>query len=238
MPGLADKSLRELLTKFGSIVRTQRRQAGFSQEELADRSGLHRTYVTDVERGVRNVSLDSISRLARALDLQLTDLFALVEGKSPPAHIPGTALHAAGPATRSVDILLVEDNPRHAELTIHALEKNGVTNNIHIAKSGAEALDLLFDGRETKSGTLRPRVILLDLSLPDIDGLEVLRQIRSDPQTRSIPVVVLTASRSDQDYSESLKLGVTAYITKPVDFIEFSTVMPKLGFRWLLTEQA
>lgn len=135
-----------------------------------------------------------------------------------------------------VEILLVEDNPNDVELALHALRAHKIANHIEVVRDGAEALDFVFGtgpyaGRKLESG---PRVILLDLKLPKVDGLEVLRQIKSNPQTQVIPVVVLTSSAEDRDIVESYKLGVNSYITKPVDFEQFSEAVRHLGFYWLL----
>ncbi len=227
--------LSEFLARFGSAVKDQRKNLGLSQEELAHRSGLHRTYVTDIERGTRNVSIDSVTKLAKALEVPLADLFEKIE-KRPPVRsttdhgIPIDATHAGRP----VEILLVEDNPKHVELTLQALTKNRVTNNVTVVNSGEAALELLFSRPSLKQ---QPRLVLLDLSLQRISGLEVLRRIRSDQRTRSLPVVILTASRSDDDYAEIMELGVTAYISKPIDFVEFSVIIPKIGLSWQLVDQ-
>jgi two-component system response regulator len=135
-----------------------------------------------------------------------------------------------------VEILLVEDNPNDVELALHAFKKNNLTNTIEIARDGAEALDFLFGtGSHTdRDLTEQPRVILLDLKLPKVDGLEVLRRIKSDPRTRSIPVVVLTSSREERDVVESYRLGVNSYIVKPVDFEQFTGTVRQLGLYWLL----
>jgi CheY-like chemotaxis protein len=138
-----------------------------------------------------------------------------------------------------VEILLVEDNPNDVELTLHAFKENNIANNIHIARDGAEALDFLFAERngEDSSVRIRPKVILLDLKLPKVDGLEVLEKIKSDPRTRSIPVVVLTTSSEEPDIVKSYQLGANSYIVKPVDFTHFTRVAGELGFYWLLVNQ-
>jgi CheY-like chemotaxis protein len=138
-----------------------------------------------------------------------------------------------------VEILLVEDNPFDEELTIHALKANHLANNVEVVRDGAEALDFIFRtgafaGRATGD---RPKVILLDLKLPKVDGLEVLRRIRSDPDTRSIPVVVLTSSREERDIVDSYNLSVNSYIVKPLDFAQFAEVVRQLGLYWLLLNQ-
>ena len=140
---------------------------------------------------------------------------------------------------RPVEILLVEDNPSDVELTLLALRDNNLTNPIHVARDGAEALDFIFGpgsfaGRNPGNG---PKVILLDLNLPKVGGLEVLRQIKSDSRTQSIPVVVLTSSREERDVIGSYQLGVNSYITKPVDFEQFTQAVRMLGLYWLLLNQ-
>jgi len=139
----------------------------------------------------------------------------------------------------SIEILLVEDNPNDVELALHALKKNNLTNHIQVVRDGAEALEFLFGsgayaGREVNH---TPKVILLDLKLPKVDGLEVLRRIKSDERTRLIPVVVLTSSREERDIVESYRLGVNSYIAKPVDFEQFTEAVRQLGLYWLLLNQ-
>ena len=138
-----------------------------------------------------------------------------------------------------IEILMVEDNPRDAELALHALNEHNLTNNVVLVRDGAEALDFMFGtGRYADRNTNnRPRVILLDLKLPKVDGLEVLRRLKSDENTRMVPVVVLTSSREDRDVVESYKLGVNSYIVKPVDFEQFTESMRQLGMYWVLLNQ-
>jgi two-component system response regulator len=136
----------------------------------------------------------------------------------------------------SVHILLVEDNPADAELCIRALRKHNLANELVWVKDGAEALDFLFQtgAYADDNGRDALKVILLDLRLPKIDGLEVLRRIRADERTQKIPVVVLTSSQEDLDVAESYSLGVNSFISKPVNFGEFSATVEKLGLYWLL----
>jgi len=141
--------------------------------------------------------------------------------------------------SKSVEILLVEDNPNDLELALRALTKAKITNRIQIARDGEEALQFVFGegpyaGRKLSDG---PQVILLDLKLPKIDGLEVLKRIKGDPRTRKIPVVILTSSKEQRDVVESYDLGVNSYIVKPVNFEQFTKAVGDLGFYWLLLNQ-
>ena len=141
--------------------------------------------------------------------------------------------------TDDVEILLVEDNPTDAELAMVALKERNLANKLVWVKDGAEALDFLFAtgayaDRRVENG---PRVVLLDLRLPKVDGLEVLRRLKADERTRQIPVVVLTSSKEDRDVAECYSLGVNSYIGKPVEFDEFSKVVSELGLYWLLINQ-
>jgi two-component system response regulator len=188
---------------FGAAVRTWRKSLRISQEELASRSGLHRTYICDVERGARNLSLESIERLA------------------------GDGL---------VDILFVEDDPRDVALAVEALK--GITNWVQVVRDGQAALDFLFCEGEFARRQInqRPQLVLLDLGLPKIHGLEVLRLIKSDPRTASIPVVVLTSSDHDRDIRMSKRMGAAAYIVKPVGMLNLTQVAPILRLQWALVK--
>ncbi|MGH9747272.1 MAG: response regulator [Candidatus Acidiferrales bacterium] len=136
----------------------------------------------------------------------------------------------------AVEILLVEDNPADAELTIHALEKSKMINNVRHLQDGAMALDFLFcrGPYSDRRFDTPPRLILLDLKLPKIDGLGVLREIKADTRTKAIPVILLTSSKEERDVAISYKLGVNSYIQKPVNFTEFQDVVRQLGMYWLL----
>lgn len=217
--------------KFGKSVRDWRHQLGFSQEQLAERADLHRTYVSDVERGARNVSLESIEKLARALKIPVSTLFNLA-GKSPEDHPLDQALSA----DEMVEILYIEDNPNDAELALRALKHAKISNRIYVVRDGEEALEFLFcQGQYAhRCDSDNPRLILLDLNLPKITGFEVLAQVRANPQTRDIPVVILTASKADRDFIESKRLAVEAYIVKPVDFQNLSHITPQLNLQWAL----
>jgi len=138
-----------------------------------------------------------------------------------------------------VEVLLVEDNPRDAEMALRTLRKHNLANSIVHVKDGEEALNWIFgigayDGRNPNN---HPKVVLLDLKLPKVDGLEVLRAIRDDERTQLIPVVVMTSSREERDVIESYKLGVNSYVVKPMDFEGFSAAVAELGHYWLLVNQ-
>ena len=140
---------------------------------------------------------------------------------------------------RHVEILLVEDNPDDVELTLHAFRKHNLANRVHVVRDGAEALDFLFCTGAYRDRRIEdsPHVVLLDLKLPKVDGLEVLRRMKEDPRNRMIPVVVLTSSREDRDIMESYQLGVNSYIVKPVNFEQFTEAVRQLGLYWLLMNQ-
>src|SRR5690606_37570532 len=139
-------------------------------------------------------------------------------------------------ATADIEILLVEDNADDAELTLRALRKGRVSDRVPVARDGAEALAFLF-GEGTIALTRLPRVVLLDLKLPKVDGLEVLRRIRADARTRRMPVVVLTSSGESSDVTRCYDLGVNSYIVKPVDFESFMPAIEQAGLYWLLLNQ-
>lgn len=139
-----------------------------------------------------------------------------------------------------VQILLIEDNPRDAEMTLRTLRKRNLANHVVHVQDGAEALDWLF-GRGAHAGRSvahQPKVVLLDLKLPKVDGLEVLRAIRADERTRLQPVVVITSSQEQRDVVESYQLGVNSYVVKPVDFDAFAAAVAELGHYWLIVNKA
>jgi two-component system response regulator len=138
-----------------------------------------------------------------------------------------------------VEILLVEDNPSDVELTLHVFKRNNISNRIYVVHDGKEALEYIFcsDRYADRNIEEGPKVILLDLKLPLVDGKEVLRMIREDPRTWRIPVVVLTSSKEDRDIVDSYALGVNSYIVKPVDFNQFNQAVKDLGHYWLLLNQ-
>src|SRR2546428_12455383 len=136
-------------------------------------------------------------------------------------------------------ILLVEDNPDDEALTLRALRKNNIRNEVIVAHDGVDALDYLFGtgAHEGRDITIKPQVVLLDLKLPRIDGLEVLRRLRADERTRLLPVVILTSSKEERDLVSSYSLGANSYVRKPVDFNEFTEAARQLGLYWLLLNE-
>jgi two-component system, response regulator len=138
-----------------------------------------------------------------------------------------------------VDILLVEDNPRDAELTIRALKKHNITNRLIVLEDGVEALDFIFCRGEYSQRQINnhPKVVLLDLKLPKVNGLEVLRTMKTDPRTCAIPIVIVTSSRQDPDIETAYRYGANSYVVKPVDFSSFIGAMSQLGFYWLLVNR-
>jgi two-component system response regulator len=153
--------------------------------------------------------------------------------ESQPAMLP----EAAGDL--AIEILLVEDNPNDVRLTLHALKRHRLTNRIHVVRDGAEALEFLFatGAYAQRKGADGPKVVMLDLKLPRVDGIEVLREIRRNPLTRTLPVVMLTSSREERDITETYNLGANSYIVKPVDFEQFTEAVRQLGLYWVLLNQ-
>jgi len=139
--------------------------------------------------------------------------------------------------TKDVKILLVEDNPDDIELTLKAFGKQKLVNNIIVARDGEEALDILFQRDKESAAQQSIDLILLDLKLPKVDGLEVLRQVKENPKTRVIPVVILTSSKEENDLNESYRLGANSYIRKPVNFEKFTEVVMQLGLYWMLLNE-
>jgi two-component system response regulator len=212
----------ELKLLLGNAIKEQRNALGISQEELAARAGLHRTYVSEVERGERNPSIASIEKLAQALEVSFTSLFAPTGERSTPPD--------------AVEILLVEDNPIDVELTKSAFKKAQIANLLHVVGDGEAALDFVFarGSYANRSGSRPPQLILLDLILPKKSGLEVLKEIKSSEQTRNIPVIILTIVDSDSEINECRRLGAETYIVKPVSFQNFSKVTTLLSLSWML----
>lgn len=190
---------------------------------------MHRTYLADIERGVRNITLRSIENLAHALQLS-------VEGLLLHARSAGAPPAPSGPVFAPGEVLLVEDNPADVQLALRAFRHAKFTNSIMVARDGAEALEYLFrTGQHAKRAGDQPQLVLLDLGLPKISGLEVLRQMRANKLTKAIPVVVLTVSRQDASILECARLGASNYIVKPIDFGAFARTAALLDFHWTLS---
>ena len=135
-------------------------------------------------------------------------------------------------APDDIEILLAEDNPADAEMTLRALRRNNLANKVHWVKDGAQALEFIAQGAS------RPKLVLLDIKMPKVDGIEVLRRLKADPLTRMLPVVVMTSSNEERDVVESYRLGVNSYIVKPVQFEAFLETVAKIGLYWVLTNRA
>ncbi|MGH8094480.1 MAG: response regulator [Chthoniobacterales bacterium] len=209
-------------TLLGLAIKVQRASLGISQEELAYRAGLHQTYVSDVERGQRNPSLATVEKLARALEISIATLFERVtNGKS---------------SSNLVHILLVEDDPADVDLTRRAFRRAKIANPLHLVSTGETALEFIFNTEKYALGARggKPLIILLDLNLPRMSGLEVLRRLKADRRTAAIPVIVLTGSSRARDIAECRALGAEKYIVKPVGFENFSEVTPYFAMEWVL----
>lgn len=218
--------------QLGEVIRAYRRQLGVTQEELAWRASLHRTYIADVERGARNVTLRSIVNLAAALEITVGHLLSCATAPGGSSLGAGSEEREAAPA----EILMVEDSAADAALTMRAFKRARLTNPLRIVCDAEEGLAYLFgEGRYAKRRPERPGLILLDLNLPGMSGLECLRRIKADAQTRDIPVAVLTVSQSDRMIVECVRLGAENYIVKPLSMESFVRVTPKLNLHLTLS---
>ena len=140
---------------------------------------------------------------------------------------------------QQVDILLAEDSKADAEMTLRTLKRRGIANNIEWVRNGAEALDYLHcEGRYADRPNGYPKLVLLDLKMPKMDGLQVLKQMKADPRTKAIPVVMMTSSREEGDLVTSYELGVNSYVVKPVDFTEFAETVAQVGMYWMIANEA
>lgn len=223
----------DLKKGFGAELKRRRIGSGISQERLAELADLHRTYISAVESGKRNLTLASIQRLAQALDATVGSFFASLEASGTEGN--DWELKRPNGSGQAGSIFLVEDDPKDVEFTLAAFKAAKLANPVQIASDGAAALNMLTGSERAKAKEQPlPQLVLLDLHLPKIHGLEVLRRIRADRRLKHLPVVVLTASRSDRDIQEAMRLGANAYLIKPVDFHRFAQVTPKLSFRWAL----
>jgi two-component system, response regulator len=227
---------RDTKTAFAAAIKSCRSRLGISQEVLAERADLHRTYISDIERGVRNPSLGSISRLALALDVSVSDLFTDANA----LQRKQGQLKTGQEGRELVNILLVEDSPNDVEMTLEAFKTARFANMVNVVRDGAEALDYIFcEGAYSRRRPKdQPHVVLLDLNLPKVSGLEVLRRLKMDKRTSFIPIIVLTASQTDRDIEECNRLGARTYLVKPVDFQRLSRVTPELHLDWALFKPA
>jgi CheY-like chemotaxis protein/DNA-binding XRE family transcriptional regulator len=228
-------ALSQITLRFGAAVRQLRHGLGLSQEALAERADLHRTYIADIERGARNVTLKSIEKLAQALQVSAPTLLVDIGPEGPRPDAGG----GESGALKQVEILLVEDSRDDVELTLRAFKQARITNPVQVVPDGKEALDYLFcTGRFAyRDPEESPRLVLLDLNLPKVSGIEVLRRLKADKRTADIPVVILTTSRSFENMEECQRLGAETYIVKPADFQGFAAAVHELGMFWLLLDQ-
>jgi len=221
-----------ITARFGASVRNLRFRLGLSQEELAERADLHRTYVAGIEGGARNITLKSIDKLARALEVSTATLLSHGEESAGRPEIPAPTLLVR----ELLDVLLVEDNPDDVELALRALKQARFANHVEVIRDGAEALDYVFgqSAHTNQPPAGHPLLMLLDLDLPKVRGEEVLRRMKADTRTQTIPVIVLTVSRKERDIAECRRLGADAYLAKPVDVHRLIEVTPDLSLSWAL----
>lgn len=194
---------------------------------------MHRTYVADIERGARNVTLRSIANLATALQMSVGNLLSYVTSS------PEIALcFGDGAASHEIaEILVVGGDPADSELAVSVFKRAKVTNPIKTVRDADQGLDYLFGtGRYAKRAPMHPRLILLDLDLPESSGLDFLRRIKGDERTREIPVVVLTGARKSRMLAECGRIGVYNHIAKPVSFESFCKITPQFRLRWTLLQ--
>lgn len=212
------------------MLRSCRQQLGITQEELAWRASMHRTYIADIERGARNVSLRSVANLAKALEVTLGELLAQT------TEAEGTVVNAAKlslPPTR--EILLIQNSAEDIVLAQRAFKKSKIANPLRLVKSAEEALDYLSGvGKYENRKSVRPELILLDLNLPKMSGVEFLRRIKTDGAFRALPVVVLTVSGADRMVAECGRLGVENYLVKPISSENLFRITPKLNLHLTL----
>jgi len=229
-------STSQITSRFGASVRSLRHSQSLSQEALAERADLHRTYIAGIEGGVRNVTLKTIEKLAHALQVSTATLLLDVGGDARQLEL------ASGKASngkhKPMEILLVADNEEAENLTLQAFQQARIVNPVQGVRDGQAALDFLFHTgsfRERKPGD-QPRLVLLDVNLPKVSGLEVLRRLKADKRTRTIPIVALTNSKSVNVTAECLESGANACIVKPVTLNGIAAAVQKLGMSWLLLE--
>jgi len=225
--------LHDVKKAFGIAIKEWRNQLRLSQEELAERTDLHRTYISSIERGVRNVSLENITKLAQALETSVCDLFPKSEQKS-----GRHDLLASGNGKGVVDVLLIEDNPVDTAVTLGAFKAARFKNRVTVIEDGEQALDYFFCRGKYSHRRIAelPEIVLLDLNLPKVSGLEVLRRVKADKRTPMVRVIVLTGSDKASDIAECRRLGAEAYLAKPVNFHSLIKATPQLNLDWVLVQ--
>jgi len=231
------KNQNVILVHFGLVVKSLRLEQKLSQEELAHRSGLHRTYITDVEHGSRNISLESISKIARALGISIADLFSMIAEYSTTATAEASVSYTAETKKfEPVEIIVIEaEQSSHAVLS-HTLQDWSVANRIHTFGNEREAFDFLFSNSAQKDRLANGRkLILLDLQHPQLNSIQVLEKIRSQNGTRNVPVIVMTSSSNDSKLEQCKRLGIKEYLIKPVSFPDFANMLPQMGLQWHLS---
>lgn len=214
----SDKAADTLLAALSRILRVRREYLSMSQEELSNRSGLHRTYISDVERGSRNPSIKSLAQLAAALQTSVSELLAATEAEG--------ALQ-----TSPLEILLVEDHQADVHLITTAIKQAKVPCRVSVAKDGEEALSYLHRTGQWSEAP-RPELVLLDLNLPRKSGYDVLSEMKSTQRLLDIPVIILSTSESDQDVVRTYKMHANCFISKPLDPDEFFQVVAQTMEFW------
>lgn len=213
-----DSLHNRFLQELPHILRRRREELGISQAELAAKSGLHRTYISQIERATSNITIETLSRIAESLD---TTVFTIVQD----------AQVAVTNKANKLDILLVEDNPADVHLVSHCLETSKVPTALHVVPDGSDALDFLA-GRGKYADEHVPGLILLDLNLPKVSGCQVLSEMKNNADWAQIPVVVLSTSGKQSDIKSTYNLGGNSYITKPVNPKEFEHTIHRIVEYW------
>ena len=225
-----------ITSRFGTVVRSLRHRLGLTQEALAERAELHRTYIAGIEGGVRNVTLKTIEKLAHALHVSTATL--LLDAVGAPARSELTKPPATCTAQAHKEILLVTDQHAEVKRMLLAFQQARIVNPVKIAYSGQEALDLLLPGHaaEDQLGN-RPQLVLLDLQRAKPGAREVLQRLKADQQTRAIPVIMLMDDKFPKEMAEGQRMGADSYIVKPLNFDKIATAARQLGMFWQLVDQ-
>jgi CheY-like chemotaxis protein/predicted XRE-type DNA-binding protein len=217
----------EVRTLFATALRRWRHQRGLSQEDLAERADLHRTYISDVERSARNLSLGSIHKLAQALDISAATLFLPSE--------PSAGQPTATPRAGLAPILVVEDQPGDEKLILETLKQAPCANSVHVVRSATETVEFL-GSHEGGTPEESPALILFSLSQPKDRSLDLLRRLKTEARTQTIPLVVLTGSETDPEIAKCRRLGVETFLTKPLSLFKLSGALRQLHLGWALVK--